>query len=69
MRCDRDDTREERAIKDAHALYDLMEETYNSRYHELNSTQVNQLVDAMSDLDSAAEKFAAATRDLRPGVV
>jgi len=62
-------TREEKVIEGAHALYDLMEETYQSRYRELNSTQVNQLVDAMSDLDSATDKFAAATRDLRPGVV
>ena len=62
-------TREEKVIKGAHALYDLMEETYQSRYHDLNEKQINQIVDAMSDLDSATEKFAAATRDLRPGVV
>ena len=61
--------REEQVIDRAHKLYDLMEETYQSWYHELNSTQINQLIDAMADLDNATDKFAAATRDLRPGVV
>ena len=61
--------REEQVIDRAHKLYDQMEETYQSRYHELNSTQINQLIDAMADLDSATEKFAAATRDLRHGAV
>lgn len=69
MRCDRDDTREERVLTLLHGIYDQMDETYNSWYHELNSTQINQLVDAMSDIDSATDKFKAATRDLRPGVV
>ena len=62
-------TREEKVIEGAHNLYDQMEETYQSWYHELNEKKINQLVDAMSDLDSATDKFAAATRDLRPGVV
>ena len=62
-------TREEKVIEGAHNLYDQMEETYQSRYHDLNEKQINQIVDAMSDLDSATDKFAAATRDLRPGVV
>ena len=61
--------REEQVIDRAHKLYDEMEETYQSWYHELNSTQINQLIDAMADLDSATEKFAAATRDPRPGVM
>ena len=61
--------REEQVIDRAHKLYDQIEETYQSRYHELNSTQINQLIDAMADLDNATDKFAAATRDLRPGVV